>query len=81
MRINVYSEELTERVELKPKQADNTGAWFYGLHFFLLSPEELHHSDADDDTSAVIFWSDTPDKLLARLSKATKEVQAFIDSK
>lgn len=81
MRINVYSEEITERVEVKRRQATNTGAWFYGLHFFLRSPEELHHSNTDDDTSAVILWSDTPEKLRTLLSAAAEEVQRFIESK
>ncbi len=81
MRINVYSEELTDRVELKPKRAENTGAMFYGLHFFLRSPEELHHSGKDDDTSAVILWCDNPEKLLSLLSKAAQEVQRFIESR
>ncbi|MGB0062921.1 MAG: hypothetical protein WBP85_00620 [Terracidiphilus sp.] len=81
MRVNVYSEELTERVELKTKQAENTGARFYGLHFFLRSPKELHHGEQDDDTSAVVLWSETPERLLALLSKATQEVQGFIESR
>jgi hypothetical protein len=80
MRINVYSEELTDRVQLKPKQAANTKAQFYGLHFFLHSPGELHHDTLDDDTSAVVLWGDTPEKLLALLSKATQEVEAFMES-
>jgi hypothetical protein len=80
MRINVYSEELTERVELKSKRAENTGVEFYGMHFFLRSQEELHHGDQDDDTSAVVLWSETPERLLALLSKATQEVQKFIES-
>jgi hypothetical protein len=80
MRINVYSEELTERIEFGPKMAD-TGVQFFGLQFFLRSPEELHHSEKDDDSSAVIFWSDNPAKLLALLAKATQEVQRFIESK
>jgi len=81
MRINVYNEELTERVELKPKMAGNTGAEFYGLHFFLFSPDSLHHDGHDDDTSAVVLWGDTPEKLLKLLSLATQEVQRFIESK
>lgn len=81
MKINVYNEELTERVELLPKTAANTGAKFYGLHFFLLSPSELHHGKGDDDSSAVVLWGDSPEKLLALLSKATAEVQRFINSK
>ena len=81
MRINIYNEELTERVELTEKRAANTGVSFYGLHFYLHSPEELHHDDADDDSSAVIFWGDTPEKLLSLLSNATQEVQMLIKSR
>ena len=79
MNINVYNEELTERVELATKIAANTGAKFYGLHFYL-APDELHHGDNDDDSSAVVPWGDSPEKLLALLSKATAAVQRFVDS-
>ena len=75
MRINVYSEELTERVELREKTAGNTGAHFFGLHFYLLSPGKLHHDEKDDDTSAVILWSDSRERLLALLNKAIEEVR------
>lgn len=81
MRINVYNEELTERIELYSKKAANTGNTFYGLHLFLASPKELHQSRADDDSSAVVLWGDTPERLLNLLSKATQEVQRFINSK
>jgi len=75
MRINVYNEELTERVEFRKKTAANTGAEFYGLYFYLHSPEQLHHGAGDDDSSAVILWSDTPEKLLRLLSKAADEIK------
>lgn len=81
MRINVYNEELTERVEVVKKQATNTKAWFYGLQFYIESPEQLHNSRTDDDSSAVILWSDSPQKLLALLATACEEVQRFMNSK
>ena len=54
-RFNVYSEELTYRVERVTKEAN--GQTFHGVRFYLKSPPELHHSAEDDDTSAVTFWS------------------------
>ena len=55
MRINVYAEELTDRVEVVTTTAD-TGRTFYGLRFYLESSEKLHHSADDDDASAVTLW-------------------------
>lgn len=55
MRVNVYAEELTDEVKVVETTAD-TGRKFYGLRFFLCSPEELHHSPGDDDRSAVTLW-------------------------
>jgi hypothetical protein len=84
MRINVYNEEvtdrMTERIEVRTKTA-NTGTTFYGLHFYLESPDALHHSSEDDDTSAVVFWGDSPEKLLKVLSKATEQVRKYIETK
>jgi hypothetical protein len=79
MRINVYSEEITDKVEVAIKEA-KTGASFYGLLFFLHSPKQLHHSNTDNDQSAVILWKDSPEALLALLVKATDAVQQFIES-
>lgn len=55
MRINVYSQELTKEITLVQKQAD-TGIVFYGIRFFLASPDILHHIPEDDDRSAITFW-------------------------
>ena len=55
MRVNVYAEELTNRVEVVRTKAD-TGREFCGLRFFLESSEKLHHESGDDDASAVTFW-------------------------
>jgi hypothetical protein len=58
MRINIYSEELTDRVEQVEKTVD--GTVFYGVRFYLKSPPDLHSTPEDDDTSAVTFWA--PDR-------------------
>jgi hypothetical protein len=57
-RFNIYSEELTDRIEKVTKEAN--GGTFYGLRFYLRSPPELHH----DDTSAMTFWANSEDELV-----------------
>lgn len=59
MRINIYAEELTTEVQLQIKEVEDDKFGyriFYGLRFFLKSPQELHHSVEDDDRSAVTLW-------------------------
>jgi hypothetical protein len=58
VRINVYSQELTEEVELIEKKS-NTGVVYYGVRMYLASPDVLHHTPDDDDRSAVTFWLPT----------------------
>jgi hypothetical protein len=68
MRVNVYAEEMTERIEIIAKQID--GQPFTGLRFYLElpctqgfsngQPENVSgpfiHRIGDDDSSAVTFW-------------------------
>jgi hypothetical protein len=79
MRVNVYAEEITDRVELVEKNG------FVGVRFYLYLPATtklaggvtLHrgpfmHHDGDDDSAAVTFWgkkdfSDALEKALALL--------------
>lgn len=59
MRINVYTEELTEDVCVVSKEGigdDGNLRIFHGLRFYLHSPDSLHSSPTDDDRSAVTFW-------------------------
>lgn len=63
MRINVYSEEMTDEIEVIKKTAD-TGATFYGVRLLLKSHDDLHTADDDDDRSAVTFWFDRQDTAL-----------------
>lgn len=69
MRVNVYAEEMTERIELIHKTID--GQEFTGVRFWLelpvtefggpgqiskqISGPFMHHL-GDDDSSAVTFW-------------------------
>lgn len=63
MRVNVYAEEMTPRVELISKEIN--GRKFTGIRFYLELPVTLRsgqvagpfiHEDGDDDSSAVTFW-------------------------
>lgn len=58
MRINVYSQELTDEV-LTVRKESNTGRVYSAVQFVLHSSPMLHHPPADDDRSAVTFWLPT----------------------
>lgn len=63
MRVNVYAEEMTDRVEIISKTID--GHQFTGLRIYLELPATVNgqqyqgpfmHRPGDDDSSAVTFW-------------------------
>jgi len=63
MRVNVYAEEMTDRVEIIAKEID--GHSFTGLRFYLELPATVNgenvsgpfiHHPGDDDSGAVTFW-------------------------
>lgn len=55
MRINVYSQELTDEVKAVEK-GSNTGIVYHAAQLILHSSPMLHHPPDDDDRSAVTFW-------------------------
>lgn len=55
MRINVYSQELTDEVVVIEK-VSNTGLMYSAVQLILHSSDKLHHPPEDDDRSAVTFW-------------------------
>lgn len=55
MRINVYSQELTDEVLMVAKKS-NTGLVYHAAQLILHSSEKLHSPPNDDDRSAVTFW-------------------------
>jgi hypothetical protein len=64
MRVNVYAEETTDRMEVESREVD--GTTFTGLRFYLELPATVNgeqfkgpfiHRTGDDDSSAVTFWS------------------------
>lgn len=59
MRINVYSQELTNEISIISKEGtdiEGKDATFIGVRIYLHSSEKLHHTPTDDDRSAVTFW-------------------------
>ncbi len=55
MRVNVYSQELTDEAHLISKES-NTGIAYHAVQLMLHSSPRLHHPPADDDRSAVTIW-------------------------
>ena len=55
MRLNIYTQELTGECELVSTTAD-TGVTYYGVRWYLASPDVLHHTPTDDDRTAITFW-------------------------
>lgn len=57
MRVNIYAEEIIDRLEVVMAIAENTGSHFYGIRFYLESSDKLFPpKHPDDDSSAVTFW-------------------------
>jgi len=63
MRVNVYAEEMTQRVEMVEKIID--GVVYTGVRFYLEMPATVNgkqyrgpflHKENDDDSSAITFW-------------------------
>ena len=67
MRVNIYAEETTDRIEIIDKEID--GYRFTGLRFYLYLPVTLPnsspphqargpfiHRPGDDDSAAITFW-------------------------
>lgn len=77
MRINVYSQELTDEVQVAEK-VSNTGLVYSAVMLMLHSSERLHHPPRDDDRSAVTFWlPKSPDRREA-LAAAFEEMAAKV---
>lgn len=55
MRINVYSQEITNEVQVETKTS-NTGITYSAVRLILHSSPMLHHPPKDDDRSGITFW-------------------------
>lgn len=63
MRVNIYAEEMTNKVEIISKEIE--GHKYTGVRFYLELPATVNgkqhqgpfmHRPGDDDSSAVTFW-------------------------
>ncbi len=81
MRVNIYAEEMTEKVEIISKEIE--GQKFTGLRLYLELPATVNgkqhqgpfmHSPTDNDSAAITFWGKKDlrvvlRKMLAELDK------------
>ena len=84
MRVNVYAEEMTDRIEIIGKEID--GHTFTGLRFYLELPATVGgkqyqgpfmHRPGDDDSGAVTFWGKRDLRVMLR--RALAELDAHYD--
>jgi hypothetical protein len=73
MRVNVYSQELTDEVIFISKES-NTGVTYHAAQIVLQSSPMLHHPPADDDRSAVTFWLPKSAERREAMAKAFEKV-------
>lgn len=73
MRINVYSQELTDEV-IHVEKVSNTGMTYHAAQLVLHSSEKLHHPPMDDDRSAVTFWLPKSQARRRAMAKAFEEI-------
>lgn len=73
MRINVYSQELTDEVCVISKDS-NTGVIYHAAQLILHSSEKLHHPPLDDDRSAVTFWLPKSQERREAMAKAFEQI-------
>lgn len=76
MRINVYSQELTDEVIMLSKESD-TGITHHAAQLILHSSPMLHHPPQDDDRSAVTFWLPKSQSRREAMAKAFEKLAAI----
>lgn len=79
MRINVYSQELTDEVVSIEKKS-GTGIIYSAVQMILHSSPMLHHPPADDDRSAVTFWLPKSSDRREKLARAFERMAEMIRS-
>jgi hypothetical protein len=73
MRINVYSQELTDEV-ITLEKVSNTGLTYTAAQLILHSSQMLHHPPDDDDRSAVTFWLPKSKSKREHMAKAFEKI-------
>lgn len=79
MRINVYSQEITNEVQVEHKKS-NTGITYTAVRIILHSSPMLHHPPADDDRSGITFWLPKSKHRRESFAKALEEMAAAVRS-
>lgn len=77
MRINVYSQELTNETILISKES-NTGLIYSAIQLILHSSDRLHSPPDDDDRSAVTFWLPKSKERRRELAETFREMANLI---
>jgi len=77
MRLNVYSQELTDEAHLLSKES-NTGLVYSAVQLMLHSSPMLHHPPEDDDRSAVTFWLPKSEHRRERLARTFEEMANLV---
>ena len=77
MRINVYSQELTDEVKLVSKES-STGLTYSAVQLILHSSERLRHPPQDDDRSAVTIWLPKSDDRRSALARTLHEMARLV---
>lgn len=73
MRINVYSQELTDEV-IPVEKESNTGVVYHAAQLILHSSPMLHHPPKDDDRSAITFWLPKSGHRREQMAKAFERI-------
>ena len=76
MRINVYSQELTNEI-VKISKVSNTGVKYHAAQLILQSSPKLHYAPGDDDRSAVTFWLPRTSERREEMAKAFEAIAAI----
>lgn len=79
MRINVYSQELTNETHLVRRKSD-TGIVYHAVRIMLHSPPILHDTRDDDDRSAVTFWLPASKRRRKQLADAFRDMANMIEN-
>lgn len=79
MRVNIYSQELTNEV-LHIEKESNAGITYHAAQLIMHSSERLHHPPADDDRSAVTFWLPKSDDRREEMAKAFERIAEIFRS-
>lgn len=81
MRVNIYSQELTNEVQLVEKKSDDGSQVYYAARLILHSSPLLHHLPMNDDRSAVTFWLPSSPERCERMALAFEQLAHIFRSK